>query len=128
MTNAMGPDVLIPLVSVVVYVPLLVILLINRPWDRRQKLFLSFLTTAAVWSFATFLSRSGFLIQDRVLEAKIIFGLFVLMLVQFHYFVSSFYRSDGVRFPLVYLFVLASIILTSVGLIPRGAEPLDYGP
>ena len=128
MTNAMGPDVLTPLVAVVVYVPLLVILLINRPWDRRQKLFLSFLTIAAVWSFATFLSRSGFLIQDRVLEAKIIFGLFVLMLVQFHYFISSFYRSDGVRLPLVYLFVLASIILTSVGLIPRGTEPLDYGP
>jgi len=128
MTDSMGQDVLIPLIAVLVYVPLFVILLTNRPWDRRQRLFFAFLITAAVWSLTTFLSRSGLLIQDRVLEAKIIFGLFVLMLVQFHYFISSFYRSEGVRLPLAYLFVLASIILTWVGLIPKGTEPLDYGP
>jgi len=124
----MNANALVPLVAAVAYVPLLVVVLYSRPWQSRQRLFLAFLVAALVWSLTTFLSRNNLLMQDRVLEAKIIFGLFVLVLVQFHYLIATFYRSGSVRIPWAYIFVVATIVLTAMGLIPRDTDPLNYGP
>ncbi|MFO7712673.1 MAG: diguanylate cyclase [Dehalococcoidia bacterium] len=127
MTSAIGPDVLIPLIAVVVYVPLFVILLTNRPWDRRQKLFFAFLATAAVWSFTTFLSRSDLLGLDKIVEVRIAISIFVLMLVQFHFFIASFYSSAPMRVPWPYAFPIVTIVLAAFDRIPASVQPINYG-
>jgi diguanylate cyclase (GGDEF)-like protein/putative nucleotidyltransferase with HDIG domain len=130
----MNVRVLIPLIATIAYIPLFVILLSNRPWQRRHGLFLLFLIAAVFWSFVTFLSMSGLLIHNKPLEVKIVLCIAILMLVQFHYFVCSFYRFERIRIPLAYIFLMATIALAALGYIPRGVEVtasginVDYGP
>jgi len=130
----MNINVLIPLIATIAYIPLFGILLSNRPWQRRQRLFLFFLIPAVLWSLSTFLSRSGLLFQNSLFELKVILCITIWMLVQFHYFVCSFYRSERIKIPLAYIFPIATIVLAALGHIPQGIEVtasaiiVDYGP
>ncbi|MCD6599870.1 MAG: diguanylate cyclase [Dehalococcoidia bacterium] len=64
---------------------------------------------------------------------KIILCIFVWMLIQFHYFACSFYRREGIKIPLVYIFLVSAIVLALLGYIPRDVEvtaagiSVDYG-
>ncbi|MGB6874284.1 MAG: diguanylate cyclase [Dehalococcoidia bacterium] len=130
----MNVNVLIPLIATLAYIPLFVILLSSRPWNRKQKFFLLFLIAAVFWSLSTFLSRSDLLIHDKLLEVKIVICVVFWMLVQLHYFICSFYRSERIKIPLAYIFPTAAIVLAALGYIPRGIEvtassiSVDYGP
>ena len=130
----MDAQVLIPLIATIAYIPLFVILLSNRPWDRKQTFFFLFLIAAAFWSFSTFLSMSGLLMQDKWLEVKIVLCIAIWVIVQFHYFVCSFYQFGRIRIPWAYIFLIATIVLAALGYIPRGIEVtagginVDYGP
>jgi diguanylate cyclase (GGDEF)-like protein len=104
----------IPLIATIAYVPLFVILLRNRPWEIRHKLFLWFLIPALLWSIATFLSRGILSQYGPVLEThgvRIVVCFFVWMLVQLHYFIRSFYQFERVKKPVAYIFVIAAVIL-----------------
>jgi len=80
------------------------------------------------------LFRSDFLMPYKLLLSKIGICLVIWMLVQLHYFVCSFYQSERIKIPWVYLFLVATIVLTALGHIPRGVEvaasgiDVDYGP
>jgi diguanylate cyclase (GGDEF)-like protein/putative nucleotidyltransferase with HDIG domain len=130
----MNGHVVVPLIATIAYIPLFVILLSNRPWSRKHRLFLLFLIPAVIWSLSTFLSRSDLLIQNRLLEVKIVICVVLWMLVQFHYFVCSFYRSERIKIALAYIFPIATIVLAAAGYIPSNVEVtasginIDYGP
>ena len=85
----MNSHAIVPVIAIVVYVPLFVILLANRPWNNRQRLFLLFLIPAVLWSSIDFLFRSDFFISEKLLLVKVGICCLFWMLVQFHYFVSS---------------------------------------
>jgi len=118
---------IVPLIATIAYIPLFVILLTNRPWGIRHRLFLLFLIPAVLWSFTTFLSRRDLLIQNRLVEVEIVICLLLWMLVQFHYFIRSFYQSERIKIPLAYLFPIATIVMAAarvpdfVSLAPDGA-------
>ena len=131
----MNAQTLIPLIATVMYVPLFVILLSGRPWETKQRYFFFFLIPAIVWSAIAFLGYSDFFIGG--MEFSIKFGICtaIWMLVQLHYFIRSFYRSDRIRAPLAYLFVLATVVLVALGRIPQSIElsgggiiNVNYGP
>ncbi|HUW46565.1 MAG TPA: hypothetical protein VMW50_12315, partial [Dehalococcoidia bacterium] len=77
---------------------------------------------------------SDLLIHNKPLEVKIVLCIAILMLVQFHYFVRSFYRFERIKIPLAYLFLVATIVLAALGYIPQDVEitasgiNVDYGP
>jgi len=125
---------LVPLIAAIAYIPLFVILLSNRPWQRRHRLFLLFLIPAVLWSLSTFLSRSGLLLHNSPLEVKIVLCIAIWMLIQLHYFVSSFYQPGRIKIPLAYIFLISAIALAAMGYIPRSIEVtassinVDYGP
>ena len=130
----MSVDALVPLIATIAYIPLFGILLSNRPWQRKQRLFLLFLIPAMLWSLSTFFSRSGLLLQNSPLEVKIILCITIWMLVQLHYFVCSFYQPGRIKIPLAYIFLVATIVLAALGYIPQDVEvtasgiDVDYGP
>jgi diguanylate cyclase (GGDEF)-like protein/putative nucleotidyltransferase with HDIG domain len=112
--NAAG---LIPLIATIAYIPLFGVLLYNRPWQQRHRLFLLFLIPAVLWSFITFLSLSikkGSLTQSTTLDVNIVICIAILMLVQFHYLVRSFYQSERIKIPLAYIFPIATIVLLAL--------------
>jgi len=130
----MNVHALVPLIATIAYIPLFIILLSNRPWSNKHRLFLLLLIPAVLWSLSTFLSRSDLLIHDKPLEVKIVICVTFWMLVQFHYFIRSFYQSERIKIPWVYIFLVATIVLSALGYTPRGIEitasgiNVDYGP
>jgi len=130
----MNVHVVIPLIGTIAYIPLFVILLSNRPWQRKHRLFLLFLVPAMLWSLTDIFFRSDFLTPYKLLLVRIGICILIWMLVQLHYFISSFYRSEHIKIPLAYIFPIATIVLTAVGYIPSNIEvtasgiDVAYGP
>ncbi|MFO7773093.1 MAG: diguanylate cyclase [Dehalococcoidia bacterium] len=124
----MTADALIPLIATVAYIPLFVILLSNRPWQQKQRLFLLFLIPTMLWSFGTFLFRSDLFIPYKLLTARVALCILFWMLVQLHYFLLPFYQSKRVKIPLAYVFPISTIVLAALGLMPERIEPtINYG-
>ncbi|NWF77364.1 MAG: diguanylate cyclase [Chloroflexi bacterium] len=130
----MNIQAVIPLIATIAYIPLFAILLSNRPWQRKHRLFLLFLMPAMLWSLSIVFFRSDFLMPYKLLLSKIGICVVVWMLVQFHYFICSFYQSERIKIPLAYIFPVATIVLAALGYVPRGIEVttssinVDYGP
>jgi len=116
----MNFHVAIPLIATIAYIPLFVILLSNRPWQRRHRLFLLFLIPAMLWSLSGFFLRSS-LFMPHIL-AKVIPCATIWMLIQLHYFISSFYRSEHIKVPLAYIFLVVTLVLTGLDYIPQSIE------
>jgi diguanylate cyclase (GGDEF)-like protein len=109
-----------PLLAVIAYFPLLGVLLVNRPLNRQQTLFVWFLIAAILWSGSDVLFRSNFFMSDKVLLAKIIACTFTLAAVQLHCFISSFYPPNKGRWlPVAYASLAIIIVLTVLNYVPQ---------
>jgi len=109
-----------PLIAAVAYIPLLAILIANRPWQRQHRLFAWFLIAAMLWSVSDILGRSDLFMQDKLLLIKIVVCVFALSAVQFHCFISSFYpQNKGRWLPLAYASVAIIIALVALGYVPE---------
>jgi len=130
----MNAAILVPLIATIAYIPLFGILLLNRPWDRKQKLLFLFLVPAILWSFVAFFGRTDFFVWDKSLAVKLAVCTTIWVLVQFHYFISTFYRSERIRIPLAYIFLIATVALAVANYIPSRVDVtasginVDYGP
>ncbi|MBN2186780.1 MAG: diguanylate cyclase [Dehalococcoidia bacterium] len=129
----MNIHTLIPLTASIVYIPLFVLLLLNRPWQREQKIFLFFLLPAFLWSLSDTFGRSDFFMPYKLLLVKVVVCLAIWTVIQFHYFLRSFYQPDPVKIPAAYAFLASTIGLALLGYIPGGIEitargiDVDYG-
>jgi len=123
----------IPLLAGIAYIPLFIILLTNRPWQRQQRLFLLFLIPAMFWSLADTFFRSDLLMSDKFLVGKFTLFFGVWMMVQCHYFLHSFYQTRNIRVPLAYGVLAAFVGLAALDYIPKGIDfttsgiHVDYG-
>jgi diguanylate cyclase (GGDEF)-like protein len=115
----MNTHVVIPFIASVAYLALLGLLLANRTWESRQKLFAAFVAIAFAYSFSDFFARSDFLMDQKELLAKIVICAAIWMVVQFHYFIRPYFSRTPMRVPIAYLFVIATVTLSVVGIIPR---------
>ena len=130
----MNAAVIVPLIATIVYIPLFAILLLNRPWDGKQRFLFLFLVPAILWSFVAFFGRTDFFIWEKSLAVKLVVCTNIWVLVHFHYFVCTFYRSERIKIPLAYIFPIATIVLAAADYIPSSVEvttsgiSVDYGP
>jgi diguanylate cyclase (GGDEF)-like protein/putative nucleotidyltransferase with HDIG domain len=132
-SSTMNIYALIPLVATIAYIPLFVILLSNRPWQSRQKLFFLFLISAMLWSTSDIFFRSDFFMQDKLLLVKAGLCIAIWMVIQYRYFLQSFYKSQVAKRPFAYILLAAVIGLTALGYIPgnitvtTGGIDVGYG-
>jgi len=130
----MNAPVLIPLVATIAYIPLLVILISNRPWNRKQRFLLLFLVPAMLWSFVAFFGHTDFFIWEASVAVKLVVCFTVWTIVQLHYFISCFYQSERIKVPWTYIFLVSTITLAALGYIPQNVGvtasgiTVDYGP
>ncbi len=130
----MNNQALIPLIATIAYIPLFVILLANRPWQRQERYFLLFLVPATLWSLSGFLFRSDFFMPHKLLIVQALICIVIWMVIQFHYVLRSFYEPQRLKIPLAYIFLVSTIALAWLGYIPRDIEitasgiNVDYGP
>ncbi len=117
----MNTHVVIPSVACVAYLPLLAVLFANRPWGDKQKLLVAFLVPAFLWSLTDLFARSDYLVAHKTFLAQVVICVAIWAIVQYHYFVTSYFRSRYrlPRLPLAYLFVITTVALSLFGVIPR---------
>jgi diguanylate cyclase (GGDEF)-like protein len=106
---------IIPLLAGIAFIPLLIILIANRPWYKQHILFASYLVPATLWSVADFLLRSNYLMEYKVLLFRIVICIFILMVVQFYFFIRYyFFRSGGIG--VIFGYVLTAVCITGAAL------------
>jgi diguanylate cyclase (GGDEF)-like protein len=109
---------LIPLLASIAYVPLLILLLANRPWDKQKRTFALFLVLIMIWSFGDFLFRSDFFDNEKIYIAKVVLCILTLGITQLHYFLRTYYDPKPVGFPVAWVLTGLSLILIA-GFIPE---------
>ncbi len=126
----MNSHALIPLIATVAYIPLLVIVLLSRPWQPRQRLFFLFLVPALLWSATDIFFRSDIFGEEyqKIIMVKIVLFWAVLMCIQYRYFLQSFYKSDVARRPLTHIILAVFVgLLIAPNLIPFGQPGIEQG-
>jgi diguanylate cyclase (GGDEF)-like protein len=86
---------LIPLIATFIYLSLLLVVIINRPWQKQHKLFILYLAAATLWGFSNFLLLSNFLIEYKLLLFKIVTVTSMWWAVQLYYFARTFLHLPG---------------------------------
>jgi len=119
----MTSHAVIPLIATVAYLSLVVVLLPHRPWRLYDTLFLLFLVPAMLWSLFDFILRSDAVNIEHEVMVKVIVCFAIWTVTQFH-FVLRFFHTPRMhlRALLVYIPLVAAIVLTSVGYIPREVD------
>jgi len=118
----MNTPTLVALIATIVYIPLIIILVINRPWNRKQGFFFLFLIAAFLWSFTAIFFRSDFFMSHKLLIAKITLCVGIWMGVQYHYFLRSFHDPRGIKIPLAYVLLVSAITLAALGYMPQSMD------
>src|SRR5512136_1344994 len=114
----MNSNALIPLAATIAYVPLLLVSLLHRPWQKQQGYFVLYLIPAMLWSLSDFFLRSDLLHINQTVLVKVIICMGFWMVIQFHYILSS-YHGKSRRIPFAFLPLLALIVLAALDVVPH---------
>lgn len=116
----MNIESVLPLVAAAAYTPLLIILIVHRKWHKRQALLAAYLGVAMMWSMATFLLRSDYLLHHKVLLYKIVLCALPLSAVQLYYFIMYYHRQSGGKGVIFgYGLLGLLVVLTIAGVVPQ---------
>ena len=102
---------LIPLIAAIAYIPLIIILYANRPWQRQKQVFALFLLAAMLWSLGDSLFRSDFLVNEKTVIAKIALCILAFGATQLHFFLRTYYEIKKPVSTLTYIFMALAFIL-----------------
>ena len=117
---------LFPLIATLAYIPLLIITIVSRPWQRQHVLFTLFLIAAMMWSLTDYFLRSNLYPQYNLLLLRILLITLMWMAVQLHCFMSSFYAPGQRRWLFFAYGSLAVVIaLVLLGYIGVGVTPIN---
>src|SRR3989338_4661849 len=116
----MGVNALVPLSASVIYIGLLIVIALDRRWQKQHKLFALYLVAAIAWSFSTFLLRSDLLTPHKLHLFRIVVIASVAWVIQLYYFVRAFLNQrSGLAMYLGYVSLVVSIILAVFGFWPE---------
>ncbi|MCJ7514393.1 MAG: GAF domain-containing protein, partial [Dehalococcoidia bacterium] len=118
----MNAQALVPLVAAVAYIPLLIILIFNRPWKRQHNLLFWYLIPAILWSLVSFVVRSDYLIEYKVIVIKIALWIALWMAVQFLYIVRYFSGAQFFRPYFAYSLLAVLLVLEVLGYVPKSVD------
>ena len=111
-----------PLLAVIAYIPLLVVLLINRPWHKQHWLLFLYLFAAMSWSFLDFFFRADFFPVYRLVLVKAVLWFSLLMGIQFIFILRYFSKGNMPNLYYSYLILATFTILELLGYAPQGIE------
>jgi diguanylate cyclase (GGDEF)-like protein len=117
---------LFPLIATIAYIPLLVITIGSRPWQRQHRLFTLFLVAAMMWSLVDYFLRSNFFPEYNVYLLRGLLIALTWMAIQLHCFMSSFYGPrQGRWLPFAYGSLGVVVALILLGYIGQGVTVVD---
>jgi len=108
-----------PLLAVIAYIPLLIILLINRPWHRQHWLLFLYLVAAMSWSLLDFFFRGDFWPTYRLAIGKAVLWFSLWMAIQFIFILRYLNKGKFKNLYYVYCLLPAILILEVLNYIPQ---------
>ncbi|MFC1988939.1 hypothetical protein ACFLVJ_03820 [Chloroflexota bacterium] len=115
----MAINYIVPLFAAIIYISLLLVIIINRVWQKQHKLFIMYLVAATLWSFSTFLLRSDYLIEYKLLLFRVVILASMWWLIQLYYFIRAYFNQPvNLWIRLGYASLAISFILAVVGYWP----------
>jgi len=125
---------LVPLLAAAIYISVCFVVIANRTWETEHKLFVAYLSAAALWSFGDFLLRSASLIEYKLLLFRIVVWASMWWVVQLYHFVRTFlHQPGGWGTKLGYTSLAALGVAATLGYAPRsisysnGSVSPEYG-
>lgn len=112
---------LVPLLAAIIYIVLLVVMAVNRSWQRQQLYFAYYLGASALWGFSNYLLRANYFPEHNLLLFRIVLFSSFLWVVQLYMFVTSFLNLKpgwGKWFGYVSLSVFTALLVA--GIAPSG--------
>ena len=96
------------------------ILITNRPWKKQHKLFAVYLIAAMLWSLSTFLLRSQYLPDYKLLLFQLTICFFLWLIVQYLYYLRAYlYGKGGWLLYVGYVLLAAVIFGAAFGYMPQ---------
>lgn len=86
---------IVPLIVSIIYIALLLILIVNRPWNKQHKLFVIYLMAATLWSGSDYFLRSNLFPQYELVIFRIVILASLWWAVQLYHFARSFLDLPG---------------------------------
>jgi len=117
----------IPLAAAIAFIPLFIVLIFNRPWDRQHKLLFWYLIPAILWSLTDFVFRSDFLIEYKLILVKIVLALAIWMGIQFLFIIRYFSKAQFFRLSFAYILLAAIVFLEILGYVPQSIDAGVHG-
>ena len=105
-----------PLVSTIAFIPLLIVVLLTRPWQKRHLLFFIYLSFAMLWNLSAYFFRTNIFPGYTELLSRITLVMFLVSTVCFHFFSSSYYPANKGK----WLFFASASIAVGVFVIMMG--------
>jgi diguanylate cyclase (GGDEF)-like protein len=119
---------IIPLVAAISYIPLFIVLGLNRPWQKQHLLLLLVLVSSTVWSAVTFLLRSDFLTVYRIYLFRVSLCVGVLYIVQLYWFLRSVIgEPGGIGLWMGYIALFILVAASSLGYVPQSISFSESG-
>ncbi len=121
----MSINILIPLISAIVYL-ILIILVLASALNRIKQVFIVYLVLTMLWSFTSFLLHANLLPEHELIihECLLVFGF--TMSVSLYYFISVFTnRVQPSLLILSFLFIIAIIVLSFGGYILENSSVVN---
>lgn len=116
----MSINSLLPLLAAIAYIPLIFVIATNRPWHKQHLIFALFLSAGVLWSFFSFLMRSDFLQDYKLIIFKFTICSLMWLYAQFYYFIRYYlFKSAGFGTYLGYAAFGAVIIGSVLGYVPQ---------
>jgi diguanylate cyclase (GGDEF)-like protein len=117
----MSIHTIVPLIAAIAYILLLLVIVINRKWERQHKLLTCYLVAASTWTFSAFLLRGDFFLDYKLLLFRIVTCASMWWAVQMYYFARAFMNLPGgwgirLGYTSLALFALFSVL----GMAPPG--------
>jgi len=115
----MGAPYIVPLSAAVVYISLFLVIVINRGWQKQHKLLIWYLVAAMLWSLSTFLLRSDYLIEHKLLLFRVVLFASLWWAVQLYHFAMLFlHQPSGWGLWFGYTSLVVFGILAAIGYVP----------
>jgi diguanylate cyclase (GGDEF)-like protein/putative nucleotidyltransferase with HDIG domain len=87
----LGAYTLAPLVATIAFIPLLVVVAMNQPWQKRHFLFFIYMLFSMVWNLSAYFFRANTFPEQMVFFSRFTLVMFMASTVMFHFFISSYY-------------------------------------
>jgi len=111
---------IIPLIAAIAYIPLFVVLILNRPWHKQHLLLFFVLVSGTIWSALTFLLRSDFFTVQNVHLFRMSLCVGILYIIQLYWFLRCVIgQPGGIGLWIGYAALFILVAASGLGYIPQ---------